>query len=86
MSGKFASGNRAETADNISSAMVPFISLAVLLVVANVYLFMLYRLPAPNCLSRISRWSAAWLDFESSADFPMGNLVWRAPPGCFWNC
>jgi hypothetical protein len=41
VSGKFASGNRAEAADNISSAMVPFISLAVLLVVANVYLFVL---------------------------------------------
>jgi SAM-dependent methyltransferase len=85
VSGKFASGNRAEAADNISSAMVPFISLAVLLVVANVYLFVLYRVPAPKCLSRISRWSAAWLDFDpwQLGGFSYGQLGLASAAGLF---
>lgn len=44
--------------------MIPFIALAVVLIFANVYLFMLYRLPAPKDSGRTSRWSPSWLDFD----------------------
>jgi SAM-dependent methyltransferase len=45
--------------------MVAFACLAVVLVFANVYLFMLYRLAAKHD-SQTRRWSPHWLDFDPS--------------------
>jgi spermidine synthase len=44
--------------------MGAFTCLAVVLVFANVYLFMLYRVPAANGDPRRRSWSPAWLDFD----------------------
>jgi spermidine synthase len=45
--------------------MAPFICLAGVLVFANLYLFMLYRLPAANNTAQTNGWSPMWLDFDA---------------------
>src|SRR5438309_632545 len=65
--------------------MAAFFSLAVLLVFANVYLFMLYRLPAQQDFARVSRWSPAWLDFDpwQLGGFSYGQLALASAAGLF---
>ena len=65
--------------------MVAFISLAVVLVFANVYLFVLYRLPAPSEFAQTSRWSPSWLDFDpwQLGGFSYGKLALASATGLF---
>jgi hypothetical protein len=44
--------------------MLAFICLAMVLVFANVYLFMLYRLPSADSHARRAVWAPTWLDFD----------------------
>jgi hypothetical protein len=54
--------------------MAPFICLASVLVFANLYLFMLYRLPAANNTAQTKGWSPTWLDFDAWA---LGGFSYR---------
>src|SRR5260370_21884148 len=54
--------------------MARFICLAVVLVFANVYLFILYRRPSASVDSATPRWSPAWLDFDP---YHLGGFSYR---------
>src|ERR1700736_6440972 len=54
--------------------MHAFICLAVVLVFANVYLFLLYRLPSAESGARKPGWSPAWLDFDAQG---LGGFSYR---------
>lgn len=57
--------------------MVAFLSLSAVLVFANVYLFILYRLPPAKVDAAMSRWSPSWLDFDpwQLGGFSYGKLA-----------
>jgi hypothetical protein len=68
--------------------MVAFTSLAIVLALANVYPFTLYRSAPANRNALTPRWSPAWLDFDAQR---LGGFSYRqlalasvAPP-CFSN-
>lgn len=67
---------------------VPYISLAGLIILVNLYLFEIYRFEPEAGRPLRRRWSPAWLEFTALdiGGFSYWQLTLVSFAGLFWNC